>query len=381
MSLQTILNLQFTGVQGSQSVVDTSPSAHPVTVSGGAAVDIIAGEPRMRFVGSGSFVHTPDGPDFSFASKDWQIDFQVRLNAACNHALIAQYNNGNGNDLLELTHKSGDGLRLLLKSGGSSLLDVSQVGSPFQPGIDYDVTVRRVGSTVTILRNGVVVLSGTLSAPMPDPTSPFYLGYGFYSFGASAYLDGWLDRFIVQKDDAVPPPPPPAPPAWRAGVPVVSSHAPLGAGPSGNAATFLFVNTTIPSTFAEFPPTTYPAPGLFVPQSWHRINVKQRCGIPVEDEILAVKIAGIIGLTMGNSPEIGDLHIHLRKPGSGNNNYIFQTDAVNAGGGDRDNADATVAVLNDEIEFAWWVSSPLDYPVHAAYFFNLNLYEYLKAGA
>lgn len=383
MALQEILSLQFTGTDGSTSVQDTSPSNLPITCSGGAAVDVIAPGDARLLLAPGGLCYTPDNPVLSLAQKDWEIRVRVRCaSAPGNMAIISQFNGSDGNDCFELTHKSGAGLRLLMRRGGGTILDLTQSGAPLAASTDYDVVVKRAGSSATVSRNGVIVLSGTMSGDAPDPTSPFYLGYSFYSYGQSVYGDAWLDNVQVLKDDAEPPPPPPPVPAWRAGVPVVCRHAPLSTGPNGSsAAVFLFINTTVPSTYAPYPMTTYPAPGLFVPQSWHRLNVKQMCGIPAGDEILAVKIGGIIGLTMGNTAETGDLHIHLRAPGSGNNNYVFQTDAVNAGGGDRDNAGpAPIAVVNDEIEFAWWVSSPaLDYPQHAGYFFNLNLAEYIRA--
>jgi hypothetical protein len=381
MALQPILDLSFTAADGATSVTDASPTGNVMGFYGGAQVDVIAtGDARLQLV-NGAFCYTVDKPALDLGNRDFEIRMRVRPSAVPgNMALLSQFNGTNGNDCIELSHKAGAGLRLLIRRGGAPLVDLAQSGAPMAANTDYDVVVKRVGSAITVSRNSIIVLTGTINGTMPHPTSPIYLGYGYYSYNQSLYTQGWLDDVKILKDDTAPVIAAPAS-GWQPVEVVVSNHAPLGVAPNGvDPNYFLFMNSNLPETYALYPPTTYPAWGIWTPQSWNTLNVKQLCGIPADDEVVAVKVGGLIGITMGYTEETADLHLHFRKPGSGNNNYVFQTDAVKAGQGDRDNAGpCTVAVVNDTIEFAWWTGTPIgDHPIHAAYFFNLNLIEYYR---
>lgn len=368
--MDNILSLNFeTGAP-----FDTSPYGRTVAANGASFAS-----GRVRLNGPGTFLVTQDAPEFDLGSQDFRFAMLVKLaqttSPPANSGLLAQYNAADGDDIFELVHNTTHGLRLVVRKAGATVLDLAQVSSPIPQNTDCLVEIERVGTTIKLKRNGVVVKSGMFAQSMPNPNSPLYLGYAFYSVGQSIGFNGWLDDIVMNVGTAPPVPPPPPTALFAEGGRVfVAREAPLGVNRTGQRGTFIFINTVSPETYADLPMAQYPAPNLYSPMSWHELDVVA-AGLPADT--LAVNIGGIIGCT-NPVAATGDLHIHLRSLHGPNDNYIFQT-LANGHEGERSMQNTWVAVKDGKFGFAWWCNGaiPSAYPNGPAFFMNLNLTAYL----
>ena len=119
-----------------------------------------------------------------------------------------------------------------------------------------------------------------------------------------------------------------------------------------------------------------PPPGIWIP-----VDLTPS-GVPVN--AVAVDLRGILVITDGSTSQDTSLAMSFQAPGAGQDvgNYVIQASSQLITGGAREPASVIVPCVNGVIEYSWyrgnsngeWPTGTIpDYPVGAAYGFNLNI--------
>lgn len=185
------LLLPFDGANGSTTFTDVSSNAFAVTAPQGAPVISTA---VFKFGGSagdftsGGRLQTPANAAFNFNDN-----FTVELDI---------YRTGmSGSFDTVLVASVGESAFMIRGSTNNPGVFMASDSTPIAPGLSFDlntwnhIAVVRVGSTVTVYKNGVSIGTGIRSGTIN--TSGFFVGDSSLSF--SRYFRGYLDNLRITK--------------------------------------------------------------------------------------------------------------------------------------------------------------------------------------
>lgn len=191
--------LDFGGADGSTVFTDQNPSII-WTPGGTAQIDTSLGDQRGLFDGAGAYISTPDHPVLQFGTGAFSIKFTVRFNSTAGYQTICSkgyYNDTPGGWLIQTGN--GDGLfnfYLLNNPGTTDTLVVSDSGT-ISTGVDYAMEINRVGTTVSLIRDGVTKATAT-SALNISNTSDMSIGGGSNTGYNNFWFNGWIKNWLVR---------------------------------------------------------------------------------------------------------------------------------------------------------------------------------------
>ncbi|MBD9407127.1 hypothetical protein IB236_17415 [Acidovorax sp. ACV02] len=178
------LLLPGNGADGGTTFTDFSPTPKTVTRYGGITTEteqFLFGGSSILFDTS-KYLGVPYGSDFALGTGDFALEARLRHTTLSGYqtlydqgyvasgALLVQSGNGNGKWIVYI-----GGVAVATESGGTVAANQW-----------YDITITRVGTAVTIRRNGVTVATGTSSASITS-TANVFLGIGSGSNFLRAY--------------------------------------------------------------------------------------------------------------------------------------------------------------------------------------------------
>ena len=189
--------LQFGGADGSTTFTDDTGKTW--TVGGNAQIDTSLGDQRALFDGGGDYITTPHHSDLVF-SADFKIAFGLRYNSKSGYQTIMGkgytpqaasswlLQTGNGDGLLNFYYLSAG-------SGGVNLV-ASETGVTVNNGQDYAIEIARVGTAITIKRDGVTRGAGTSSFAYVS-NSALVIGGGSNTGFNNYWFNGWIKDFSI----------------------------------------------------------------------------------------------------------------------------------------------------------------------------------------
>ena len=187
---ETKLLLNLNGSDTATSTTDISSSAHSITFNGNAQLDTAFkkfGTASLLLDGTGDYLTIPDSPDWDIAENtdDYTIDLWVKhTDHVDDEVYIQQF--GDASNRWSLQHASGAGLRFLLISGGSVIIDTGSAGEITDTNFHH-IALCKVGTEYAIYKDGVQVnyindssigtVSGILYIGQHGDTSQFFDGH------------------------------------------------------------------------------------------------------------------------------------------------------------------------------------------------------------
>lgn len=192
--------LQFGGADASTTFTDDTGKTW--TAFGNAQIDTALGDQRGLFDGASDYITTPDHPDLRFGTGNFKIAFTQRYNSKAGFQTIVHKGYGATNGWLVQTG-NGDGRIIFYayNSAASGTTVAAETTGTINTGQDYLIEIERIGTAVTIKRDGTTVASG---ATGQDFISNFELAIGggaTASGGAPSYtnfwFNGWLKDFKI----------------------------------------------------------------------------------------------------------------------------------------------------------------------------------------
>ena len=201
------LLLSGNGINGSTSIIDSSPSPKTVTAVGNAQISTAQskfGGASIAINGTGNYLLTPDNSAYDFGTGDLTVElwanFSVSTSGA-SYALAMQgigaFNNDSGWSLLR---HSSNKLRFIFTSDGvgASGFRICDSTNDFLPatGIWYHLAVTRNGNTLRVFIDGVQ--SGTFTGTQAIFNSSRQLSIGADESGGTA-LSGYIDDLRITK--------------------------------------------------------------------------------------------------------------------------------------------------------------------------------------
>ena len=201
------LLLYGNSINGSTSIIDSSPSPKTVTAVGNAQISTAQskfGGASIAINGTGNYLLTPDNSAYDFGTGDLTVElwanFSVSTSGA-SYALAMQgigaFNNDSGWSLLR---HSSNKLRFIFTSDGvgASGFRICDSTNDFLPatGIWYHLAVTRNGNTLRVFIDGVQ--SGTFTGTQAIFNSSRQLSIGADESGGTA-LSGYIDDLRITK--------------------------------------------------------------------------------------------------------------------------------------------------------------------------------------
>lgn len=191
-----VIDLQFPGADGSTTFTD-NVSGRVWTTFGNAQVDTSLGDQRGLFDGNGDYATTPDAADLNFGTGDFKISFIQRYSSKSGFQTIAAkgYSSASSGGWLIQTG-NGDGCINLYSLSPAAALICGESSGTINTGQDYLIEIERVGTSVTIKRDGVTVASGTSSFNFSN-TAVVAIGGGSNLGFDNFWFNGWLKSLQV----------------------------------------------------------------------------------------------------------------------------------------------------------------------------------------
>jgi hypothetical protein len=186
----------FNGTNGSTSFVDQK--ANTITANGAAQISTaqsVFGGASGSFNGTNSYLTIPNSTALQMGNGSFTIEFWVRYNSFANYMTI--FNKG-------YTSAGGIVLQTLITTGGMAVyingVTVVTESASLSTGVWYFYSIVRLGSTVTIYRDGSSAVSGTSSANI-NSTNQVQIGAGDSAGGVpiNYFLNGNLDDLRITK--------------------------------------------------------------------------------------------------------------------------------------------------------------------------------------
>ena len=198
----TVLLLHMDGSDGDQVFVDSSPSAHTVTVAGQTHTDasvVKIGSTSAQFDGTTDYLEIPASSDWDFGSSgDFTVEMWVYFNNFTNHNMLAnQWSNDashTGDWQMFFRNTNAGKLEFFYRSASSwasAAVTVTQVAATTWT----HVAVVRHSGTIKFYFNGVAdSTTVTDSGQMGDAAKVLRLGR---TIQPDHNLDGYVDEFRV----------------------------------------------------------------------------------------------------------------------------------------------------------------------------------------
>lgn len=182
--------LQFGGANGATIFIDDTGKTW--TAGGGAQISTALGDQRGLFNGTNAYISTPDAADLRFGTGDFKITFIQRYISTAGFQTIAakgyQFFTAGG---WLIQTGNGDGRINFYSLSPAASLICGESSGTINTGQDYEIEVARVGTSVTIKRDGSTVASGTSGFNFSNTSDMAYGGgssTGFNNFWFSGYL-------------------------------------------------------------------------------------------------------------------------------------------------------------------------------------------------
>lgn len=188
--------LQFGGADGSTAFTDDTGKTW--TAGGNAQIDTSLGDQRGLFDGSGDYITTPDHADLVL-SGDFKISFVMRFNSMAGYQTILSrgYSPQSAGSWLVQTGDSNGRLWFYDLPTSSGVTTVCGEGSgSFVTGQDYLIEIERIGTTITIKRDGATVATGSCSSTFSS-NSALVIGGGSHTGINNYYFNGWIKDFWI----------------------------------------------------------------------------------------------------------------------------------------------------------------------------------------
>ena len=198
----TVLALHGDDADASTTLIDSSPSGHPMTALGNAQIDTAQskfGGSSMLFDGTGDYYTTPDHTDFALGSGDFTIDCWLRFNALGTTIIAAQWA-GTGNQRgWELFYFSASNLLRFVPSTDGTNPGTNNRDFAWTPSTNtwYHLAVVRTGNNIMAFVDGTQIGSTqSFTFTLFDSTAAFAVGAD--SEGGAGW-NGWIDEFRLSK--------------------------------------------------------------------------------------------------------------------------------------------------------------------------------------
>jgi hypothetical protein len=185
------LLLHMDGSNGSTAFIDTSATAHSITVFGDAQVTTTSpkfGTGALLLDGTGDYLSAPSHPSLTFGSGDFTIEAWVRFNTVSARQYIFSQRDTGGFALYLLA----DGRLGGLSPGSNS---TTQASATMAVNTWHHVAFTRSGTSHNVWVDGVGSPTGTFSDSGESGTS--YIGYR--GSGTVELLDGRIDDLRITK--------------------------------------------------------------------------------------------------------------------------------------------------------------------------------------
>jgi hypothetical protein len=198
----TKLYLHGNGVDGSNTITDSSASNVTITPVGNAQIDTAYkkfGTGSILFDGNGDYATTPDHADWYFADQPFTIDTWVRFSdVSLTHGIAGQY--VDTSNYWELYYNgTTDKVGFSCKSGGSYKATYSLYWVPAN-NTWYHIELVRNGTNVYFFINGVsqtlTVATAISTNEIPNLAAVLEIGA---SYNHTSVLAGSIDEFRISK--------------------------------------------------------------------------------------------------------------------------------------------------------------------------------------
>ena len=187
-----------------QDLVDSSSVAHTVTPHGNTSIGASTakfGAGSLVLDGTDDYVTTPSHADldiFSSASENKTLDFWVKHDDFTKvEGYFGQFQDGN--NVWQLFHRGGNGIRLYVRSGGTLAADTGY-GGLITDAQWHHVALCKVGSEYGIYLDGTQV-AHTSSVNTGTFGAAFDIGRAVATSGASVSIDGYMDEVRVSSNN------------------------------------------------------------------------------------------------------------------------------------------------------------------------------------
>lgn len=187
----TLLLLHCDGADASTTFTDSSPSGRTATVGGTAQIDTaqsVFGGASMLLDGNSDYITFPDHADWDF-SGDLTIDFRMRLNAAQNGMVAANYASGVGGMLLR--YVTGTGWHLYWNQGSVSK---EWAWAPSTATWYHVALVRSTNVFNMYIDGSAIGTAYNQATSISAHNSPWAIGYDNAS---GDFFNGWIDEYRV----------------------------------------------------------------------------------------------------------------------------------------------------------------------------------------
>lgn len=191
-----VVDLTFAGADGSTTFIDTT--GRTWTTFGHAQVDTSLGDQRGLFDGNGDYATTPDSADLRFGTGDFKISFIQRYASKAGFQTIVAKGytpNSTSGDWLIQTGNGDGRINFYSLSPGAALI-VGESSGTINTGQDYLIEIERIGTAVTLKRDGSTVASNTSSFNF-NGTGNMAMGGGSNSGFNNFWFAGWLKNFRI----------------------------------------------------------------------------------------------------------------------------------------------------------------------------------------
>jgi hypothetical protein len=189
----TKLLLHCDGFNGSTAFIDSSASAHTITVHGNAQVatgQSKFGGASSAYDGSGDWLTSETHADFGFGTGDFTVECWVRFTSTADGWIVST----------ELTGKTA----INVSYGGANKISWFGLGNTrvigtttVTTGVWYHVAYARASGSGRLFVNGTQ--EGATYADSLDYGSSLNACIGSYSNGSSHFLNGWIDEVRISK--------------------------------------------------------------------------------------------------------------------------------------------------------------------------------------
>lgn len=186
------------GTDGSTTIIDTGSGSqgHTWTANGNVQIDTaqsVFGGSSWLFDGTGDNLELAATSDMSFAG-DFGISLRVRFNSVATFNWMIN-NQQSTNKFVLVAYPTGE-IELTLDNASVSKSAAGAVTT----GTWYHLQIDRVGTGITIRKNGTTIASGTKSGTIGSSSTAWNIGKGS---GGLYDLNGWIDEFAVLNGSAI----------------------------------------------------------------------------------------------------------------------------------------------------------------------------------
>ena len=195
---QTKLLLPFDGTNGATTTSDLSNSNHTVTFNGNASLSTTQskfGGSSASFDGTGDSLSFDASSSWEFGTGDFTIEFWVRFGAGSVYHTMWDYGyTSNGSLLIQTTNDSPPKMRIFVDYGRTSAYITDSTSVSLNTWYHYAIV--RSSGTVTIYRDGVSTVSGSMTGSIDAGSAPTI---GIKAGTSNYALNGYLDDFRITK--------------------------------------------------------------------------------------------------------------------------------------------------------------------------------------